>query len=57
MLKPDIHASASSHTGSHKRRDEKRQQSYQDSATVQGSSRRWQLTSLLLPLSHTDDII
>lgn len=32
-------------------------ESYQNSVTFQGSSPRWQLTSLLLPLSHTDDII
>lgn len=55
-LKPNIHVSASSHTR-RKGRDEKRQQSYHDSATFQGSSPRWQLTSLLLPPSHTDDII
>lgn len=55
-LKPDIHSSAPSHTGRHERRDQKRRQPYQDSATFRGSSRRWRLTSLLLPLSHTDDI-
>lgn len=55
-LKPDIHSSAPSHTGSPERRDQKRRQPYQDSATFRGSSRRWRLTSLLLPLSRTDDI-
>lgn len=36
---------------------EKRRHSYQSGASLQGSSPRWVLTSLLQPLSLTDDIM